>query len=191
MARVHQVAKRRVGKRGEYVLRCHRCGQEIEYGQPYKWFKLKQARGGIKRAFHPDCPIRPSDRTTSRMGQVYDAQQEFDAYACETPEELQGALGILAEVVTSVAEEYRESVENMESGFGHRTSQADELEERAQELEDWAEQMQEWEPSEADPPERDDYEEGDDGEQEHEDAVDAWLDEIRGEADSLAQECPA
>lgn len=190
MARVHQVNARRVGQRGEYVLRCHRCGGEIEYGQPYKWFKLKQARGGIKRSYHPDCPIRPSDRTTSRMGQVWDAQAEFDPYSYESPEELLTGLEALADVVQGVADEYRESVESMESGFGHRTSQADELEERAEALESWADELREWQPSEADPPERDDYEEGDDGEQEHEDAVDAWLDEIRGEAASLAEECP-
>jgi hypothetical protein len=186
MARVHQVATRRVGKRGEYVLRCHRCGQPIEYGAPYKWFKLKQARGGIKRAFHPSCEIRASDRTTSAMGQVWDAQARFDAYACGSVDELHTALEELAGVVREVEAEYREKVENMESGFGHRTSQADELEERAEALEAWADELEEWEPSEADEPEQ---EEGqDDGE--HEDAVDAWLDEIRGEADSLASECP-
>lgn len=191
MARVHTVAKRRVGKRGEYRLTCRACGGEIAYGQPYKWFKQKRARGGVKISYHPGCPILPSHRTTSRMGQVYDAQAEFDAYSCEGVDELKVGLEVLAEVVVSVADEYRESVENMEAGFGHRTSQADELEERAEALEAWAEELQEWEPSEESPPEREDFPEGEDGENEHADAVDAWLDEIRGEADSLAGECPA
>jgi hypothetical protein len=189
MARVQHVARRRVGKRGEYVLRCHRCGQGIEYGQPYKFFRLKQARGGIKRSFHPDCPILPSDRTTSRMGEVWDAQASFDARSAEDQEELRGQLETLAETVMMVAQEYRDSVESMEAGFGHRTYQADELEERAEALEGWAEELQEWEPDE-ELPEREDYPEGSDGDEEHADAVEVWLSDIRSAADSLASECP-
>jgi hypothetical protein len=176
-----------VGKRGAYSLRCYRCGQEIEYGQPYKWFKLKQARGGVKRSYHPGCEIRASDRTTSALGQVWDAQAEFDAYSCDSVDELHAGLEALASVVRDVEAEYREKVENMESGFGHRTSQADELEERADALEAWADELEEWEPNEADPPEQEEDEDDD----EHADAVDAWLDEIRGEASGLADECPA
>lgn len=186
MARVHTVQSRRVGKRGEYVLRCTRCGQPIEYGQPYVWFKQKAARGGVKKSFHPGCPIRPSDRTTSRMGQVWDAQAEFDAYACDSIDQLHSALEELAGVVREVEAEYRESVENMEAGFGHRTYQADELEEKAEALEAWADELEEWEPQEPDEPEQEDGQDDD----EHQEAVDAWLDDARGSADSLAQECP-
>jgi hypothetical protein len=190
VATLHTVLRRRVGKSGEYVLSCHRCHQPIEYGQPYRWFKLKQARGGIKRAFHPGCPIRPSDRTTSRLGQVWDAQDAFDAYVADSAAELQGMLELLAETVTGVADEYRESVDAMEQGFGHRTSQADELEERAQALDVWAEDLQEWEPSVSEPPDRDDFPEGEDGDEEHAEAEEAWLEEIRSEADGLARGCP-
>lgn len=186
MARVHHVAKRRVGKRGEYVLRCTRCGQPIEYGQPYKWFKMKQARGGIKKSYHPDCEIKMADRSTSRLVPIWEAQQAFDTGSCDTVDELRAALEELAQVVRDVEQEYRESVENMEAGFGHRTYQADELEERAEALEGWADELEEWEPSDSEAPEQ---EEGQTDE-EHEEAVDAWLDEIRGEADGLASECP-
>lgn len=72
------------------------------------------------------------------------------------------------------------------SGFGHRTYQADELEEKAEALEQWADELEGWEPSEEEQPEQ---EEGQDKD-EYQDAVDAWLDEARGEADSLAGQCP-
>jgi hypothetical protein len=189
MARLHQVKVRRVGKRGEYTLRCAACQGEIGYGEPYKWFKRKAARGGVKMSYHPACPIPPSHKTTSRMGLIFDAQLLLYFPACGSVEECQAMLQDFAGIVREVAEEYRESVSSMEEGFGHRTSQADELEERAEALEDWAESLEDWEP-EDDEPERDDYPEGDDGDDEHEEDVAHWLDDQRDAAASLADECP-
>jgi len=179
MARVHQVAKRRIGRRGAYALRCQSCGGEIEIGEPYKWFKMKQARGGIKKCYHPDCPIPPSHRTTSRLGEIWDAQAALDFYSAEDVDALQALLSDLADAVQSVADQYRGSVTSMEEGFGHRTGQADELEARAEALEGWADELRDWEPD-ADEP----------GADADEDEREQWLEEIRSEASSAAEECP-
>lgn len=184
MARVNTVAKRRVGKRGAHELRCLTCGQPIEYGQPYKWFKQKQARGGVKKSYHPDCAIPPSHRTTSRMGTIYDAQAALDFSGCESVDDLQAALQDFAQVVRDVGEEYRESVSNMEEGFGHRTSQADELEERAEALEGWADDLDSWEPD-TELPELPEEEADDEAREEYESALDTIRDEARDATDEV------
>jgi chromosome segregation ATPase len=48
-----------------------------------------------------------------------------------------------AETIQGVAEEYRESAEAIEEGFGHSTYQSDELNEKADEIEDYANTIQE------------------------------------------------
>lgn len=189
MARTHYVAKRRVGSRGEYALRCTACGGSIEYGDPYKWVKVKRSYGGVKMSFHPDCVIKHVHVSTSRLAVIWDAQRELDFSGCEDAESCAQVLEELASIVRDVEAEYRESVEAMEEGFGHRTYQADELEERADALEAWADELESWDGSDVDEPEASPLT-GDVSEDEQAE-WDTFVDDLRDSAQALADECPA
>lgn len=183
MAQTHYVNSRRVGKRGEYTLRCTDCGGEIAYGDPYKWVKVKRAYGGVKLSFHPNCTIRHSHVSTSRLAVIWDAQREFDLSGLEAAPDIEAAMQDFAAIVREVSDEYRESVSAMEEGFGHRTYQADELEERAEALEAWADELEQWDGSEVDEPEDDEPDEGSE-------EWDTYRDDLRDSAQSLVDECP-
>jgi hypothetical protein len=185
MARTHDVKARRVGKKGAYELRCNYCGQPIEIGQPYKYFTMKMSYGGVKKSYHAHCKIPPSHRTTSRLGEIWDAQAALDFSECNTEEDCQGVLNDLAETVRSVAEEYSDSVSSMEEGFGHSTYQSEELQERVELLEGWADQLESFQSSESEPSSEEDDED--------EESVSEWetfREGLREEAQSLADECP-
>ena len=191
MARTHQV------KKSQKQHRCSACGQPIEIGQPYKWFKMKLARGGVKKSYHETCTIPPSHRTTSRMGTIWDAQAALDLSGAESFEAIRDELTAFAETVREVANEYTESADNMESGFGHATYQSDELREKGEALESWADDLDQWEFSgeepdqddfvktdesydndlaswEGDAPERDDFPAGEEGDEQYDDAESEW-----------------
>lgn len=210
MARTHYVKSRRVGKKGEYVLRCQTCGESIEYGAPYKYFTMKMSYGGVKKAYHEACSIPASHRTTSRMGEIYDAQEALDLDACEDTDAMQAELASFAEAVRSVAEGYQESADNMESGFGHSTYQSEELAERASSLEDWADTLESVDFEEFEEP-GDELrmeicetlpQEDDESEEDYDERIDAevevrtdelrdeWLSEQRDLAQQATDECP-
>jgi len=176
MARTTFVKARRVGKKGAYELRCNGCGQPIEIGQPYKWFKMKTTYGGIKRSYHPDCEIPPSHRTSSRMGEIYDAQATLgkDLEAAQDFDGIREALEAFSSVVREVGEGYTESADNMEEGFGHETYQSQEIRERAEGLESWADEIDSWDFS-GDEPDQDDFKCLD--QEAYDEAHKAWEDE--------------
>jgi len=194
MARTHFVQQRGRGKKGPFrELRCQSCGKPIEVGQPYKWFKMKSAYGGVKKSYHPDCEIPASHRTTSRMGQVWDAQTAAasDLSSAEDLDGIREALQGFAAEVRQVGEEYTESADNMESGFGHATYQSDELRERGEALEAWADELENWEFS-GDEPDQDDFVTTD--QEAYDEAVKQWeseepsVDETEEDEDELARQ---
>jgi len=190
MAQTHYVKQRGKGHKGPHPeLRCQSCGKPIEVGQPYKWFKMKLSRGGVKKSYHTDCQIPPSHRTTSRMGQIWDAQAGLQIDGLETLDEIQTELQSLAESVREVAEGYTESASNIESGFGHQTEQGYELEDKGQQLESWADDLESFDFSDEEP-QREDFDEGDDGQDEYETEREQWLDNMRSEAQNEADNCP-
>lgn len=192
MARTHSVAARRGNpKRPDAVLTCQTCHQPIEIGQPYKWFKMKLARGGVKKSYHPGCSIPPSHRTTSRMGVIYDAQADLDFSGCESEEDCRAELESFAQTVREVGEEYTESASNIEEGFGHSTFQSEELTERAEALESWADELESWSPDAEEPDEIDEPDKTEEeNEEAREEAKEAYLEALREEAQSAADECP-
>jgi hypothetical protein len=139
-------------------LRCAACSGPIEIGQSYKWFKMKTTYGGIKRSYHPDCHIPPSHRTSSRMGEIYDAQEALaaDLGSAESFDAIREALEAFAATVREVGEGYEESAQNMEDGFGHETYQSQEIRERAEGLMSWADEIESWD-FPGDEPEQDDF----------------------------------
>lgn len=127
--------------------KCDKCGKEIKAGQKYKWWKF---RYGGKRIRCGECPMpRQSELTQSKMGGVYAAQENAeDAIAAfrgsdsDTADDLTSALESAAEDIRSVGEEYRESAQNIEDGFNHRTQMCDDLEEKADALDSCADELE-------------------------------------------------
>lgn len=118
---------------------CGKCGKKIAKGKPYIWWKF---RYGGKRVRCDECPRpRASELINSpKLSAIQAARESIeDAVASFRSDHdfdaLHSALEDAAESVREVAEEYRESAQNIEDGFGHSTSQSDELNERGDAVE--------------------------------------------------------
>ena len=144
-------------------LKCGKCSKEIKPGDPYKWVKPKSGPyGGTKRVRCAECPTwRPSELTgSSALSTLYAAQEDasdaLGQWDRESKEDLESILEALAEGVRDAGNVYRESADNMESGFGHSTYQSDELNEKADalegaadEIENYASDLEDWDEDEA------------------------------------------
>lgn len=141
MARVTSVAKARKSPGS-----CAKCNKKIEPGQPYIWWKFRYG-GKIKRC--TNCP-RPrvseliaSDklsRVCAAGESIEDALAEFDKTG--ELEDLKSAAESAAEELREVAQEYRDSADNVESGMNNRMPICDELEEKADNLESKADEIE-------------------------------------------------
>jgi hypothetical protein len=144
MARVTHVKSRqgprKEGKSAE--MRCSKCGKDIAIGEPYKWFQSRIGYSKVRRNYHSACSIPRSQTTTSRMGEIWDAEDALDFSGCKTADDFTQALSEFAAVVREVGEGYGESASNIEDGFGHETSQSAELREKAEALEEWANDLE-------------------------------------------------
>jgi hypothetical protein len=126
--------------------KCGKCGAEIKAGEAYKWWAF---RYGGKRVRCGSCPTpRASELTQSKMSGVFAAQENAqDAISAfrdgshDSADDLTSALESAAEDIRSVGEEYRESSQNIEDGFQHRTQMCDDLEEKADALDSVADEL--------------------------------------------------
>jgi hypothetical protein len=121
--------------------RCGKCGTEIKVGDPYKWVALGGAYGGHKKYACSSCQFRQSDLTSSdKLSQLYVIQENLeDLLNGEWSQgDLAGALEEASGDANGVAEEYTESADNIEEGFGHETYQSGEIREKAEACEEWA-----------------------------------------------------
>lgn len=124
---------------------CDITGGEILPGQGYMWIKPKSGPyGGRQRNRHAQHPAwQVWDYSNSLSAQVarieHDATDAVDGV--ETEDDVQSLLDDAADQITELAEAKRESAQNIEDGFGHPTSQSEELESQADELEGWAEDV--------------------------------------------------
>ena len=137
MPRVHHVKKSRKAQGA-----CGKCGDLLPAGSAYRWWKFRYG-GKRKRCTKPGCAPRGSDLTQSaHLSGMYAAQEEIEDAAGGSQDDIAAALNSAAEQAREVSDNYRESAENIESGFGHRTYQCDELEERADEVSAWADELE-------------------------------------------------
>jgi hypothetical protein len=125
---------------------CDHCHKEIAVGTPYKHITPKSGPyGGRKRSRHEACPgWQVWDYSSSMSAQLarisFDFSNAIDG--ADTPDDVTSALSEAAEAVREIAGQKREGAENIESGFGHPTSQSEELEQTADELEGWADEIE-------------------------------------------------
>jgi len=185
--------------------RCGRCDKEIKVGDPYKWIKPRYGGKKVRCEF---CQFRPSEMTSSKMGIVYDAQEdaleEIGKWCDEDAADLQEILNRFAETVREVSEEYQESCDNIRDTFSDSPT-ADECEEKANELDSWASEIEsaaselagsfadDFDESdvEIDPRERDaGMSEEDQIEEARSEGVDQWIEDRREQAEDVVQDCP-
>jgi hypothetical protein len=135
--RVHYVKSARKAKKSRT---CRRCSNEVQPGESYKWAEPRY--GGILIWCKDHSPKR-SELTSSKLGVVYDAQDDFDVSECSSVDEISEALNTVAETAREVAEEYGESIEAMPEGLqeGHV---AEEMREKIDALESFADELEGW-----------------------------------------------
>jgi len=202
MARVTYV-KSAQGRKNGQPRRCYKCGTEIHPGDSYKWFANRIGRYSQRKDFCANCPVRPSDTTTSpHLSALYAAQESAEDQLAAG-----GELGLAdiaqivreyAEAVREVGEGYGESADNIEEGFGHETYQSQEIREKADEcdsaadtIESAADDIESLEDPDADASEfLDEYEgeTGDDDQPTDADEFEEWVEAKRQERREAAMD---
>jgi hypothetical protein len=125
---------------------CGRCGDKIDAGSPYRWWKFRYGGRRI-RCMKPGCSPRRSHLTNSdKLSRCYAAgeaiEDAINAFRdSKEISDLRSALEEAASEARDVAEEYRESAQNIEDGFNHPTQQSEELAEKADNLESQADEI--------------------------------------------------
>ena len=125
---------------------CGKCGVEIKPGAAYRWWKF---RYGGKRVRCMVCPgPRASELTNNdKLSQCYAAGEALDdalrAFERDYDlDALRGAAEDAGSEVRAAGEAYRESADNIESGFGHETEQSQEFAQKADNLESKADEIE-------------------------------------------------
>jgi uncharacterized protein YoaH (UPF0181 family) len=125
---------------------CQKCGKPISAGDPYKWVAIRPTpRSSRKYKRCASCPNwKPSELSSSKLAAIYAVQEDFEEYNFETFEDIQSFMESAGDAIRDVAEEYRESAQNIEDGFGHETYVSQELADKADTLEGWADDVAAW-----------------------------------------------
>lgn len=187
---------------------CEKCSIEIEVGQPYKHITPKSGPYGGRTRFRcGKCPNwQVWEYSNSLSAQIERVTTEaYDAIdSADDADEVSSALSSAAEGIRELAEEKREAAQNMEDGFGHSTSQSEELAEQADSLDSWADDIENADVPDFPEPEEQDCEEcGGSGEvkcsecsgegsvtpdEPTDEQIDQWRDEVRD--NSCLEDCP-
>jgi len=130
------------------ATRCQKCGKEIAVGDPYKHASPRAGpwARGRKLVHCHDCAFRPSELMTRKMAGVYAAIESYEDDMAGNHHDAQGfgeALTEAASAIREVAEEYMTGASNIEEGFGHSTSQSDEMQSNGDQLLEWCDQIEE------------------------------------------------
>jgi hypothetical protein len=121
---------------------CDRCSETIRLGMSYKHISIKTGPTTSRKLIRCDmCPTwhvwEYSNSVSARCAQiVHEAQEALGDVT--TTDDVTDVLQTAADAARELAEEKREAAQNIEDGFGHATSQSDELTDLADQLEDWA-----------------------------------------------------
>ena len=126
--------------------RCERDDREIRPGDPYKYIDIKTGPRSSRRLIR--CGECPSwfvwEYSTSLSALLAEVEHNFfeGLKGAREDNDIQTALQEAAERIREIAEEKRESAQSMEDGFGHSTSQTEELNDQADQLDDWANEVE-------------------------------------------------
>lgn len=144
--RVHVIKKARASKK---VRKCETCGHEIQVGESYKYARQRTGYPYYFTRIRMWCSAhRPSRYTfiqNPKVAELMRAQDELDEALGDEfePDDAQSALEAAADAIDDLAEQHRESAENIEMGFGHETEQSAEFAEKAEACERASEALRE------------------------------------------------
>lgn len=121
---------------------CDQCTKPIEVGSPYKHISIKTGPTSSHKLVRCNlCPTwdvwEYSNSASARCAQIVH-EAETALADVTTADDASDALQVAADAARELAEEKRESARNIEDGFGHSTTQSEELTDLADQLEDWA-----------------------------------------------------
>jgi hypothetical protein len=125
---------------------CDKCAKTIEVGSPYKHMSPKSGPYGGRRLVR--CEACPDWQVWEYSSSLSARLSEISYYFWENlaevtnADDVTDALANAAQAVTDIAEEKRESAQNIEDGFQHSTYQSDELNQQADDLEAWAQEIE-------------------------------------------------
>lgn len=127
-------------------LKCESCDAVIAVGMPYKHITPKSGPyGGRQRNRCADCPTWQvwdySYSLSARLAQLQH-EAELDLGSATTQDDIMAARDAAAEAIREMAREQQDKADNMEQGFGHATSQSEELADQASQLESWADDVE-------------------------------------------------
>jgi hypothetical protein len=138
MARAHKVPSSRV---------VHRCGQghDIPAGEGYYW-----AAPGFRASKKYRClkhPFRPSELTTSLVGEVYAAQEAWSDAAdggLATIEDIQAAYEEFEQALTDYRDQRQEALDAWEYGNAQLEEYLEAAEDALGEIEGWHPEDESW-----------------------------------------------
>ena len=133
--------------------KCGRCGTTIEVGQPYRWFTVGFRGYPQTRCMKPQCAPKMSELESSKLADVYAAQEEFESAISaldgtdpgDDASDINAAVQAFGEQLRTTADEYAEA----DSAMGG--SQATESYERSETLGSAADELESWEASTNEP----------------------------------------
>jgi hypothetical protein len=93
---------------------CSRCGQELNAGSPYRYWRPGfRSRAKITRCLKPECTPKRSELTTSKLSAAFAAQENAEdaIHAATTIADVVQAVEDCEAEARDVAQEYEDSVE--------------------------------------------------------------------------------
>lgn len=112
MPRVYHVQSARLSK---YRRICTTCGQEI---QRFETYRYAEPRLGPKLFWCFRHMPKRSQLSSSKLGPLWDAIDEFDSGAFETLDDLKTRVEEIASLATEIQGEYEDSLQNMPTQEG-------------------------------------------------------------------------
>jgi hypothetical protein len=136
-------------KTSQSDITCTKCGDVVPKGSPYCYFKPGfRGRAKVRRCMKPECHPTRSERNTSKMGEVYAAQEDAEttirsltwsdeASFDEQVNDIEEALNAVAEQADATAEEYDEALQAAPVLEGTVQEKIDALTDYSSELTSW------------------------------------------------------
>lgn len=182
--RIFSAKKNRAGN----SIHCKNCGVKINTGEKYYfYFKRYSKRSRGAKVVHCASHYpRPSDLTSSKMGEVYDAQQDASRAlsGCEDAESMSAILADIISVAESVKEQYEESLENMPEQLRESSDSGQQIQEKIDALDNYIQELEDKQ-SECDSWQADDPLDGETEEESHERQIEEFRGEVEDSVSSL------
>lgn len=120
---------------------CERCKTPLPAGSAYRWYTVG-FRSSYKhvRCTDPACTPSRAELESSKLAQVWDAQDSFDVSTATTIEEIEQAVHDVGDQIAEVAQEYHDAAEDANGNIFNEEAneRGDTLESSADELTDWS-----------------------------------------------------